>query len=711
MKNKLIRLHLIALLAVSYVLPAQQIEYPVCGTEAPDTKWEAWFQAKLAEYKNAHATEKIQSTYTIPVIVHVIHASSESSGAGSNLKAAQVIAQIDALNDVMAGNAPGVANLPSVFAQVRAGDLGIHFCLATKDLNGNAISEPGIDRIDWGAKGWTDPSTLGSGVTTYFNQTIKPNSIWDPSKYFNIWVADFLSSSGGGLIGYATFPAGAGLTGLTTTGTASTDGVVMASRCFGCKAKFAGGYYSRDAYAYGITTVHEVGHWLGLRHISGDASCGDDYCNDTPPQTGGNNGCANGLNWGCPSYPFQANQCSDPNGEMFMNFMDYSDDPCRSMYSVDQSTRIFTALNNGTYRKPLLTANVCKSGPSAIFTANFTTVCPGTTIDFTDQSASAPGSWRWTFAGGSPATSTVQNPSVTYNTAGTYNVKLVVTNANGSDSTTKTAYITVASIQSLPLAEGFQSAAFPPANWDVKNIHNDTIFWKRSPAVGGYGTSTSCMLFDDYNQDALGARDEIITPRYDFSALSTASLTFDIAYARYNAQYSDSLAVLVSSDCGKTFSEVYVKGGTALATAPDQTASIFIPGNTQWRTETVNLTPFVGHSAVTVSFQNRGHNGQSLYVDNINISGTSVATGMTLNRDAVFSVYPNPSEGLFELNTGEARSDWKVDITTVVGKLILSEYQSGHSIKTYDLRAWGAGLYFITLSQEGRTVTKKVVVR
>lgn len=362
MKAKRSVLNILAALAFSLSLTAQQQIHPVCGTEIPDGNWENWFQTKIKEYEVKNGTGKTtQTNYVIPVIVHVIHASSEAAGVGSNLKAQQVQAQIDALNDAMAGNAPGNSSLPAVFASVDAGNTNITFCLATKNLNGNIMAESGIDRIDWGARGWQDPAGL-SNVSSYFDGTVKPASIWDPTKYFNIWVGDFFNPSTGGLIGYATFPIGTGLAGITGTGTSTTDGVVMASRCFGCQAKFANGYYSQAAYAQGITTVHEVGHWLGLRHISGDASCSNDYCNDTPPQSGGYNGCQNGLNWGCPSYPFQANLCSgNPNGEMFMNFMDYSDDGCRSLFTADQAARFFTALNYGTYRAPLLTSGVCNT--------------------------------------------------------------------------------------------------------------------------------------------------------------------------------------------------------------------------------------------------------------------------------------------------------------------------------------------------------------
>jgi len=713
MKAKLLALNAIALLAFSLNVTAQQEIHPVCGTHMPDENWETWFQEKISQFETKQATDKsAQTTYMIPVIVHIIHASSEAAGTGSNLKAQQVQAQIEALNDAIAGNAPGNSGVPSVFANVDAGNTNIVFCLATKDKNGNAMSEPGIDRIDWGAKGWQNPANLGNNVQSYFDGTVKPASIWDPTKYFNIWVGDFLSSSGGGLIGYATFPSGTGLSGIPSgTGTSTTDGVVMASRCFGCKAKFSNGYYSQAAYAQGITTVHEIGHWLGLRHISGDASCGNDYCNDTPPQSGGNAGCQNGLNWGCPSHPFQANQCSgNSSGEMFMNFMDYSDDGCRSLFTTNQATRMFTALNNGTYRTPLLTSGVCSSGPLANFTASQTVVCPGVPVSFTDQSGNSPTTWHWTFIGGSPSSSTNQNPTVTYSTPGTYNVKLVVSNSNGADSTVKTSYITVSAINALPLVEGFQAATFPPADWATKNANNDTAFWKRSAYTGGFGTSSACMMMDNYNNDLLGAFDEMHTPKYDFSNLASATLTFDVAYARYDAQYSDTLSVLISTDCGLSFTSLYTKGGTGLATAPDKTASIFVPGSSQWRTETINLNAYAGQGNVMVSFRNIGWYGQALYVDNINITGVLQTTSISQVAENLITVYPNPSNGLFEIYTGQAKEDLKIEILDVLGRVLVSDRMEPASKKEIDMRTYGKGIYFVRAGNGPLYVTRKIMV-
>jgi len=259
--------------------------------------------------------------------------------------------------------------------------------------------------------------------------------------------------------------------------------------------------------------------------------------------------------------------------------------------------------------------------PLANFTSDKTFICAGMTVNYTDLSSFTPTSWSWTFQNGTPATSNQQNPVVVYNTPGTYSVSLTATNGNGGNTVTKTLYINVSPISTLPLVEGFQSTTFPSANWQNYDASTDTKMWARNATVGK--ASTASMYYDNYNLDASGTRDEMRTPKFDFSTYTQAKLFFDVAYAQWNSTYSDSLAVLVSTDCGLTFTQLYVKGGLTLATAPIDSAAVFSPSATQWRTDTVLLNAYAGMGNVMISFQNRGHFGQAIYVDNINISGAN----------------------------------------------------------------------------------------
>lgn len=277
-----------------------------------------------------------------------------------------------------------------------------------------------------------------------------------------------------------------------------------------------------------------------------------------------------------------------------------------------------------TYGRGVWEADLYDNGTQpaiANFNADQTFICAGMTVNFTDNSTFSPNVWNWTFQGGTPSTSTSQNQAVVYNTPGTYSVSLTVSNTNGGNTMTKTSYITVSPVVNLPLVEGFQTTTFPPTNWQNFDAISDNLKWKRNTSVGH--SSTASLYYDNYNLNASGSRDEMRTPKYDFTPYTQVKLFFDVAYAQYDLTYTDTLAVLVSTDCGLTYTQLYVKGGTTLATAPNQTGSIFSPTAAQWRTDTINLNAYLGMSNVMIAFQNRGHYGQAIYVDNINIVGAN----------------------------------------------------------------------------------------
>jgi len=412
-----------------------------CATEVPPEEWDAWFNKKVAEYKEMRANYKTENvSITIPVIVHVIHGGS-AVGSFPNISAAQIRSQINVLNKDFGGTGFNSFKLASTgFSAVGVANTNITFCLAQYDPAGNLLAEPGTDRLNYNIMGWQNPYTPNTlnAFRTLMDNTIKPASIWDPTFYYNIWISDVNPSCE--ILGYATFPGGSGLAGISSSfGSGATDGIWVWSRSFGSVGILSA------PYNYGRTASHETGHWLGLRHIGGDGNnnaAGDcnatDFCDDTPPQTGGFGTGAYGQNFGAPTYPLHANVCSSPFGDMFMNFMDYTDDAYNYMFTPDQNVRMQTALLNGYFRNQLSASSftTCSDLPLADFILDTIACVNSGVVPFnaTTESTLAPTySWKVTPSLGvtfSPG-STNPNPAISFPSIGMYTVTMVATNTIG----------------------------------------------------------------------------------------------------------------------------------------------------------------------------------------------------------------------------------------------------------------------------------------
>lgn len=350
--------------------------------------------------------------------------------------------------------------------------------------------------------------------------------------------------------------------------------------------------------------------------------------------------------------------------------------------------------------------------PYTQFNANHTVICTGETVQFADASIGNPTSWNWNFPGASPSSSTLQNPSVVYINSGAYNVTLTSTNTNGSDSETKNFYITV--LANAPVQnEGFESGGGLPANWSENNIAGDGLHWVNTNDAGSYDASARSMMIDNYNINGGGARDEMRTPVYDFSGFSgNVKLVFDVAYTTFPG-YIDSLVVLVSTDCGQSYSREYAKGGADLATAPELD-SYFVPAEKQWRTDTVDLSEYAGNNSVLIVFQNYGGYSNVLYVDSVRISGSLVSISPSgLTGD--FSVYPNPNHGKFTMQVKGMETDrYTLTINDVSGKNIfqqsvsVSKENESFGVNTGKLPS---GTYLLTLENEKGRITRKMEVR
>ncbi|MEP7142167.1 MAG: M43 family zinc metalloprotease [Ferruginibacter sp.] len=301
-----------------------------------DEQFEAWMSEKIKSRKQG-PLQRPNTNYTIPIVFHVIH-NGEAVGTSPNLDAVLVEEQLIQLNKDFAN----VSNSPYSSAT----PTGIQFVLALNDLDGNNLPEPGIDRINRNDKGWTDYTNSGWTIS-YLDGTVKPASVWNANSYYNVWIIPKLNggSTAVDILGYATFPAGSTLAGITSTETSNTAGVVVLTPTVG--STFAPNTCG-NGFGMGKTLTHESGHFFGLRHIWGDANCGNDFCDDTPVHFTSNTG--------APAHP-KPNSCGTSD-EMFENYMDYSDDVVLNTFTANQVDRMQTVMLNSPRRLSLTTSNV-----------------------------------------------------------------------------------------------------------------------------------------------------------------------------------------------------------------------------------------------------------------------------------------------------------------------------------------------------------------
>ncbi|MCE3260169.1 MAG: hypothetical protein K0S12_1810, partial [Bacteroidetes bacterium] len=203
------------LIALGLFAQAQLTPQQRCGSQVPPQQFENWVQSlpPLSTGGGKNGGQSTMSTFNIPVVVHVIHnaeaVNTIGATSGGNLNAAQIQDQINILNEDFNGLNPDTSLIPAVFKPY-LGKFQFNFCLAVVNPTGGVMAEPGIDRVNRVTKGFTAPPWS----TTYITSTIKPNTIWDPNKYMNMWVC----SISGGVLGYATWPnpGTSGLAGVPT---------------------------------------------------------------------------------------------------------------------------------------------------------------------------------------------------------------------------------------------------------------------------------------------------------------------------------------------------------------------------------------------------------------------------------------------------------------------------------------------------------------
>ncbi len=348
------KLFFLILLFLNYEGKAQEIkqqkknEYARCYTvenelflqeegtgRVTTNEFETWL-APLVEQVKEGQNRKMSSVIRIPVVVHVIH-NGQEVGIGSNIADEQVLSQIEVLNQDFRRkvNTPGYNENPV------GADAEIEFCLAQRTPDGDPTN--GIDRVNTAVSGYTSRQQV--------ENVLKPATVWDPERYLNIWVINIEGTGEWSKrLGYAQPPSASKLTGLKEhNGIADTDGVVINYNAFGSRSIYPDGTYQL-LYDHGRTATHEIGHWLGLRHVWGDGGCDvDDFCADTPLAAGPNESyCKDQRVDSCPD---------SPGKDMVENYMDYTKDVCMNVFTQDQKYRMQAVLYKAPRRSSLRFSN------------------------------------------------------------------------------------------------------------------------------------------------------------------------------------------------------------------------------------------------------------------------------------------------------------------------------------------------------------------
>ncbi len=356
--------------------------------------------------ENRENLNQTKNIITIPVVVHIVYFSPIE-----NVPYENILSQINILNEDFRNNNSEIP--PDLFSNVDA-DCEIDFCLARVDPAG--IPTSGVTRTQ------TTIFEFSGDKVKFTAQGGK--DIWDRDKYLNIWVCQLSS----GMLGYSPNP------GVSP----EVDGVVIDYRAFGS----LGDYLYAD-YNQGRSCVHEIGHWLNLFHIwgddggacEGDQNAGSDEVPDTPDQAD--------ANYGCVRFPHPS--CTNIS-DMFMNYMDYSNDECLYLFTKGQRARMRAILNGP--RVTLQSSMACQNQalfPIADFEGDSLMINQGESASFTDISGDASiTDWWWVFHGGKPAISNDQNPqNIVFNKHGMYSVSLSVKNNYGYSHSRKIKYIHV----------------------------------------------------------------------------------------------------------------------------------------------------------------------------------------------------------------------------------------------------------------------------
>jgi PKD repeat protein len=360
--------------------------------------------------------------------------------------------------------------------------------------------------------------------------------------------------------------------------------------------------------------------------------------------------------------------------------------------------------------------------PAVNFGSDKNILCQGEVVHFYDSTSNCPYGWNWEFSPNTVVfidgtTASSQNPVVQFMVANTYDVKLTSTNGAGSNAITKPGYIVYGGYD-LPFEEDFESGLHFKY-WSVIKTEG-SIAWDTISTVGtSPGHISAWMNF--FDNAKMNKRDQMISAPMNFKNYTTVTLTFKHAYAQ-RLTLKDSLIVYLSYDCGLTWNRILAAGPNSsspnlFATHAPMTEAFYPTSADDWCGSSygtdcysVDLSKWAGLSNIRLMFESFNRHGNNLFIDNINVSGP-VGIPEPANGD-LFKIYPNPSEGLFNL-ISKGNTNLDLTISDVRGKTVYTERISsgpGNNLNQLNLSELPKGIYYLKITSEKAIQGEKIII-
>lgn len=598
---------------------------------------------------------RLQSIVYLPVVFHIVLPNPYS------ISQAVVQSQIDALNTDFSGLNADSLNIPVGYIPLR-GHSQIRFVLAKRTPSGALTN--GVERIVSSTTG--NPDNV---VDSIKRAALGGADAWDPRSYINIWVGNIADDAG--TLGYTQIPG---------SGVPADDGIFCNAEGFGVSICNFSVYNKGRTIVHEMGHYFGLFHIWGDDENSSNTCSGDDFraltnegstytlplslynpngqgntasdIGDTPNQAIATTDCSTGIHHDACN--------STVNGIIYEDYMDYTQDDCYSMFTKKQVARMEYVLD--TYRTTLETslggtapagaptrdaAPIYSVNPGGMETSECLSVyhpstltCAGNItpmvlIENKGLNTITSLTVGYRLNGGaavtmninpnllSGANQQVQFPSIAVPT-GNYTFKFFTANLNGSgtdqvsSNDTLSATLSVPNPVALPVSQGFESGVFPPTGWTIYNPDNNNTWQLTTPGKN----SAHSIFINNYDNSNSNQTDDIRTPKINLTNADPVIIQFDLAHKNYpDAAYNDTLQVLVSNDCGATFTPFFNKAGAALATAGSSSDGYFTPAAGDWQTQKVVVDGSILTSGnIVIAFRNISNFGNNIFIDNINIT-------------------------------------------------------------------------------------------